>query len=109
MLLAFGLIFELPIFVLFLSIAGVVNYLQLIRFGRWFVLVAFAIGAILTPPEVASQIVMSLPLCVLYFVSIGLAYAFGKRPSDDELARARAERLARRIAKRAVREAKGEG
>ena len=44
MLLAFGLIFELPIFVLFLSIAGVVNYLQLIRFGRWFVLVAFTIG-----------------------------------------------------------------
>jgi len=103
MLLAFGLIFELPIFVLFLSIAGVVNYLQLIRFGRWFVLVAFTIGGILTPPEVASQIVMSLPLCALYFVSIGLAYAFGKRPSEEELARARAERAAKLNAKKVHR------
>ena len=106
MLLAFGLIFELPIFVLFLSIAGVVNYLQLIRFGRWFVLIAFAIGAILTPPEVASQIVMGLPLCALYFVSIGLAYAFGKRPSEEELAHARAERLARCNARMIARAAK---
>jgi sec-independent protein translocase protein TatC len=106
MLLAFGFIFELPIFVLFLSMAGIVNYLQLIRFGRWFVLIAFTIGGVLTPPEVASQIVMSLPLCVLYFLSIGLAYAFGKRPSQEELARARADRVARRDAKKAGREAK---
>src|SRR6266542_1970125 len=87
MLLAFGIVFELPLFILFLSIAGIVNYLQLLRFGRWFVLVAFTIGAIITPPDTTSQIVMSVPLILLYFVSIGLAYLFGKRPSKEELDR----------------------
>ena len=61
------------------------------RFGRWFVLVAFTIGAVITPPDTTSQIVMSIPLCVLYFVSIGLAYVFGKRPSKEEI-----DRFARR-------------
>lgn len=84
LLLGFGAVFELPLLLLFLSIAGVVNYLQLMRFGRWFVLVAFVIGAILTPPDVTSQIVMSIPLCLLYFLSIGLAYLFGKPPTDAQ-------------------------
>jgi len=106
MLLAFGIVFELPLFILFLSIAGIVNYLQLLRFGRWFVLVAFTVGAIITPPDTTSQIVMSVPLILLYFVSIGLAYLFGKRPSKEELDRDRAERAAKRAAKKAEREAK---
>jgi len=86
MLLAFGIVFELPIVILFLSIAGVVNYVQLLRFGRWFILIAFAIGAVLTPPELTSQIAMSVPLCVLYFLSIGIAYLFGKRPPRPDAA-----------------------
>jgi sec-independent protein translocase protein TatC len=106
MLLAFGLIFELPLFILFLSIAGIVNYLQLIRFGRWFVLIAFVVGAILTPPDTTTQIAMSVPLCVLYFISIGLAYLFGKRPSKEEIARDKAERAARKLAAKAERDAK---
>jgi sec-independent protein translocase protein TatC len=101
MLLAFGITFELPLFILFLSIAGIVNYLQLIRFGRWFVLIAFVVGAILTPPETTSQIAMSVPLCVLYFVSIGLAYLFGKRPTKEQIAKDRAERAALREQKKA--------
>ncbi|MCC6556928.1 MAG: twin-arginine translocase subunit TatC [Polyangiaceae bacterium] len=84
LLLGFGLVFELPLLLLFLSIAGVVNYLQLMRFGRWFVLVAFIIGAILTPPDVTSQLVMAVPLCLLYVFSIGLAYLFGKPPTEAQ-------------------------
>jgi sec-independent protein translocase protein TatC len=106
MLLAFGIIFELPLFILFLSIAGIVNYLQLIRFGRWFVLIAFTVGAILTPPETTSQIAMSVPLCVLYFVSIGLAYVFGKRPTKEQIAKDRAERALRRAQKAADKAAR---
>lgn len=106
MLLAFGIVFELPLFILFLSIAGIVNYLQLIRFGRWFVLVAFIVGAIITPPDTTSQIVMSVPLCVLYFVSIGLAYLFGKRPSKEEIARARKDREEQKAARREERAAR---
>ncbi|HMI89007.1 MAG TPA: twin-arginine translocase subunit TatC [Polyangiaceae bacterium] len=106
MLLGFGITFELPLLILFLSIAGVVNYLQLIRFGRWFILIAFVIGAIFTPPDTTSQIAMSLPLCVLYFLSIGLAYLFGKRPSKEQIAKDRAERALRKAQAKAERAAK---
>ena len=84
MLLAFGIIFELPLFLLFLSIAGIVNYLHLIKFGRWFILLAFVVAGILTPPDVTSQLIMGVPLIVLYFVSIGLAYIFGKKPTEEQ-------------------------
>jgi sec-independent protein translocase protein TatC len=84
MLLAFGLIFELPLVLLFLSIAGLINYLHLIKFGRWFVLVAFVVAAIATPPDVTSQLVMAIPMLVLYVVSIGLAFLFGKSPTDAQ-------------------------
>jgi len=106
MLLAFGIVFELPLFILFLSIAGIVNYLQLLRFGRWFILVAFTVGAIITPPDTTSQLVMSIPLCGLYFVSIGLAFLFGKRPSKEAIAKDRAERAAKKRQKQLEREAK---
>jgi sec-independent protein translocase protein TatC len=84
MLLAFGIIFELPLFLLFLAIAGIVNYLHLIKFGRWFVLIAFIAAGILTPPDVTSQLIMGVPLIGLYFISIGLAYVFGKRPTEEQ-------------------------
>jgi sec-independent protein translocase protein TatC len=106
MLVAFGIVFELPLFILFLSIVGVVNYLQLLRFGRWFVLVAFTVGAIITPPDTTSQIVMSVPLCALYFVSIGLAYLFGKKPSKEEIAKSKAERAQKKLVKKAEDEAR---
>jgi sec-independent protein translocase protein TatC len=106
MLLGFGIVFELPLFILFLSIVGIVNYLQLIRFGRWFVLVAFTVAAIFTPPDTTSQLVMAIPMCLLYVVSIGLAFLFGKRPTKEQIARDRAERDARKRAKLAEREAK---
>ena len=106
MLVGFGITFELPLFILFLSIVGVVNYLQLIRFGRWFILIAFTVGAIFSPPDTSSQIAMSVPLCVLYFFSIGLAYLFGKRPSKEEIAKDRAEREARRAHEKAEKAAK---
>lgn len=105
-LIAFGIVFELPLFILFLSIAGIVNYLQLLRFGRWFVLLAFVVGAALSPPDTTSQIVMSVPLCILYFASIGLAYLFGKRPTPEQIAADKARREARRQEARDIVEAK---
>lgn len=84
MLLGFGIIFELPLLLLFLSIAGIINYLQLIRFGRWFVLVAFIVAAIITPPDITSQLLMAVPMCLLYVISIGLAYLFGKKPTEEQ-------------------------
>lgn len=98
MLLAFGLIFELPLVLTFLSLIGLVNYLQLFRFGRWFIMIAAVVGAVLSPPDTTSMIVMTVPLVVLYFLSIGLAYVFGPRPSEAELEAYRRERDEKRKA-----------
>ena len=84
MLLAFGATFELPVVVFFLSVAGVINHRHMIRFARYFVVVAFALAAIITPPDIASQFLLGIPLCILYAVSIGIAYIFGRdRPRGD--------------------------
>lgn len=86
MLLGFGLTFELPMLLLFLSIAGVINYLHLIKFGRYFILIAFIVAAIFTPPDVPDQLAMAIPLCLLYAISIGLVYLFGKPPTEEQKA-----------------------
>jgi sec-independent protein translocase protein TatC len=83
MLLAFGSVFELPVVVFFLSVAGLVNHRHLIKFGRYFIVIAFALSAVLTPPDITSQILLAVPLCVLYLVSIGIAYIFGKKPEKN--------------------------
>ena len=79
MLLAFGVVFELPVVLTFLSAARIVNWVQLMRFGRWFVVIAAVVSAMLTPPDVASQLLMIGPLVLLYFLSIGLAFLFGEK------------------------------
>jgi sec-independent protein translocase protein TatC len=80
MLLAFGVVFEVPVVVSFLALAGIVNWKQLLSFGRWWVVIASIIAAVLTPPDVGSQMMMMGPLVVLYFMSVGLAYFFGPTP-----------------------------
>jgi len=79
-LLAFGAVFELPLFIAFLVLANIVTPKQLLRFGRWATVLAFAVGAVVTPgPEVTSQIAVSLALIGLYFLSIPLAYVLRPR------------------------------
>ncbi len=85
-MLGFGLTFELPMLLLFLSIAGVVNHLTLLRYGRWFIFLSFVVAAVITPPDAVSMLVMAIPLCVLYGVSIGLVYVFGKKPTEADRA-----------------------
>ncbi|MDX2092161.1 MAG: twin-arginine translocase subunit TatC [Kofleriaceae bacterium] len=91
MMLAFGAVFELPLLILFLSMIGLVTHRGLWKFNRWFVVIAFIIGAILTPsPDVVSQIMMATPMIVLYNLSILLAwYVTRKREKKDEALRAR--------------------
>lgn len=80
LLLAFGLIFELPVIVSFLALAGIVNHRQLLKFGRWFIILAFVIAAILTPPDVLTQVLLALPLIVLYYASVLVAYWMQPKP-----------------------------
>ena len=72
--LAFGLVFQLPLVVCLLSLAGVVDPVMLGRQWRYAVVVAFVAGGILTPgPDVVSQVTMSVPLLVLYLASVGVS------------------------------------
>jgi len=83
MLLAFGGVFELPLFISFLAIAGIVTPMQLLKFGRWAILGSFIVGAVVTPgPEISSQLAVSSALVFLYFLSIGIAFVVGKKKPD---------------------------
>ena len=75
-LIAFGVVFEIPVVVFFLSAAGVVTHVHLIKFARYFIVVAFILGAVITPPDPMSQLMLAIPLCVLYALSIGIAWLF---------------------------------
>lgn len=79
LLLGFGLIFELPLFIFFLSIAGVVDHRTLWKFNRWAVVIAFLGSAALTPPDIYSQLFMAGPIVVLYNLSIVIAFFITRR------------------------------
>jgi sec-independent protein translocase protein TatC len=90
-LLAFGAVFELPLFIAFLVIANIVTPKQLVKFSRWAVILAFALGAVVTPgPEVTSQIAVSGALIGLYFMSIAIAFIL-KPTKKDAAAKAKGE------------------
>ena len=86
MLIAFGLIFEMPLFSFFLARMGLVTAARMRAVRKYSVLAVFIIAAILTPPDVFSQIMMALPMLVLYEISILVAAVFGKRakPKKEE-------------------------
>jgi sec-independent protein translocase protein TatC len=75
MFIAFGATAELPILALFLTVAGLITHRHLIKFFRYFIVVAFIISAVLTPPDPMSQILMAVPLIGLYGVSILVSWA----------------------------------
>lgn len=86
MLLAFGVTFELPILAFFFARIGLITHKTLLGFSRYAVVLIFILAAVLTPgPDVASQMLLAGPLLLLYGISIGVAYVFGKqRPVDTE-------------------------
>lgn len=87
MMLAFGAVFELPLLIYFLALANLVTPRGLWRFNRWFIVLAFVVGAIITPsPDVVSQLMMALPMIVLYNASIIAAYFVyrGKQKREAE-------------------------
>ena len=76
MFLVFGVAFELPLFVFFLSVAGIVDSRQLLRGTPYAVLGVFVAGAVLTPPDPVSQVFLALPLLCLYLVGVAVAWLF---------------------------------
>lgn len=85
LLFAFGVIFELPLFVLFLSKIGIVNYRMLRKQRKYAILLVFVTSAILTPPDVMTQLMMAGPLLALYEISIWVAKIFGRERVAEDL------------------------
>jgi sec-independent protein translocase protein TatC len=81
--LAFGLAFEVPIVVLLLARFGIVDPPKLRQVRPYVIVGAFILAAIFTPPEVMSQLLLAIPLCLLYELGIGLAVLFGKPREPD--------------------------
>lgn len=79
MMIAFGVVFQLPTVVVFLTQLGLLSSRTLTRYFRYAVVLIFVVAAILTPPDVISQTFMALPMLLLYGVSILLAKRIEKR------------------------------
>ncbi|SEM41249.1 sec-independent protein translocase protein TatC [Syntrophus gentianae] len=85
LLLAFGLCFELPVFVFFLTKIGVVNARMLSSQRRYAILIIFIAAAVLTPsPDIVSQLLMAVPLMVLYEISIVVARFAVRKPRENK-------------------------
>jgi len=78
MFLAFGLTFEVPIAVVVLARMNVVSIEKLKEFRGYFVVLAFVIAAVVTPPDVVSQLALAIPMCILYELGIWAAQVFIK-------------------------------
>ncbi|MEO5696538.1 MAG: twin-arginine translocase subunit TatC [Burkholderiaceae bacterium] len=90
MFIAFGAAFEVPIVVVVLARVGMVSIEKLKAFRAYFVVLAFIIAAILTPPDVVSQLALAIPMILLYEVGILAAQLFIKHtqaPAEDSPAR----------------------
>ena len=86
MFLAFGLAFEVPIVVIVLARMGIVSIEKLKAFRSYFIVLAFVVAAIVTPPDVVSQLALAIPMCILYEIGIWAAQIFIKHtqaPSDE--------------------------
>jgi sec-independent protein translocase protein TatC len=86
MFIAFGAAFEVPIAVVVLARLGVVSVEKLRSFRGYFIVVAFIIAAVITPPDVVSQLALAIPMCLLYEVGILAAGLFIKhtQPAADD-------------------------
>jgi sec-independent protein translocase protein TatC len=84
MFIAFGMAFEVPIVVVVLARMNVVTIEKLKEFRSYFIVLAFIIAAIVTPPDVVSQLALAIPMCVLYEVGIWAAQLFIKHTQAPE-------------------------
>lgn len=80
----FGIAFEVPIAVIVLARMGVVTIEQLKKFRGYFIVVAFIVAAVVTPPDVISQLALAIPMCILYEVGIWAAQIFIKHTQAPE-------------------------
>jgi sec-independent protein translocase protein TatC len=80
----FGVAFQLPVLLMLLERAGIVSRQQLIDGRRYAIVGAFAIAAVLTPPDVVSQLLLAIPLCLLYEFAIIAIWFTQRRRAKQE-------------------------
>jgi len=84
LILGFGIIFELPVFVLFLSKMGLITADFMRKNRRYAIVILFIASAIFTPPDVFTQMMMAGPLILLYEISVYVAKIFGRKSNLNE-------------------------
>ena len=82
---ASGLLFELPIIIYFLTKIGLVNPEFLRKYRKYTLIIVLIIAAIITPPDVLSQIIVTIPIMVLYEVSILISVLVVKNQEKEKL------------------------
>ena len=89
--LVFGIAFEVPVAVIVLARIGVVSGDQLTKFRGYFIVASFIIAAVVTPPDVISQLALAVPMCILYELGIIAAQVFIRQTKPAQAAPAAAE------------------
>jgi len=94
--LAFGIAFELPLFVFFLAMTGIVSAKQLFKGTPYAVVAMFILGAILTPPDFVSQVLLAGPMILLYLLGVAVAWVFDPQRRKEREAREAGSAVTRR-------------
>jgi sec-independent protein translocase protein TatC len=84
MFVAFGAAFEVPIVVVVLARLGIVSVEKMREFRGYFIVVAFIVAAVITPPDIVSQLALAIPMCILYEVGLLAAKAFIKHTTAPD-------------------------
>ncbi|MBA4393175.1 MAG: twin-arginine translocase subunit TatC, partial [Desulfobacca sp.] len=83
LLVGFGLVFELPVLAFFLGWTGIINSKMMAKNRRIAILLVFVVSAIITPPDVVSQIMLAVPLYLLYEISILIVKFTGRNKKEE--------------------------
>ena len=82
-IIVFGVVFELPIISIILTKMGLLTPNFMRKYRRYALVAAFILGAILTPPDPSTQIILAIPIILLYEVSIFLSYLFSRKKKEE--------------------------
>lgn len=84
-LITFGIIFEMPVVTVLLSQLGILNPVWMTKSRKFVIVVLFVVGAVITPPDVVSQVLVAVPMLILFEISVLLSKMIARRKRKKEL------------------------